>query len=189
MAITLERAGSRIYILGDTYPVKDRIKAALNMDGKNFDRERKAWWVGLAKAADAEKLVAELNAAPPVPPGERLPDDPDKIRLTGKGRYKGREYFAGAITRDGSKVRLLTLPDAQGKFLDFWAPCDMVEQTKTYTPREYRGRTEYTTLGSIAAFIERQKNPDTARGRCTECDHYGPAGQTCEECHEGTHVA
>ena len=49
------------------------------------------------KLAAAEALVA--GSAAPV---ERGPEDPDKIRLTGKGQYKGRTYYLGASTRDGA---------------------------------------------------------------------------------------
>ena len=102
MAITIEKQGQRIYFLGDTFAVKDRIKAM----GGHWDGERRAWWVGAKKATEAEAIVAGLANTPA---GEPVKQSPDDIRLTGKGRYKGREYFAGSITRDGSRVRLLTL--------------------------------------------------------------------------------
>jgi len=147
----------------------------------------------------ADKLAeaGDTKGAANVRAGKPAQEDPHSIRLTGKGRYKGREYYAGAVTRDGTRVRLLTLPDAEGKYLDFWAPCPEVTQTKTYTPREqwdgrrYSGRTVtvYTTLGSVADFITRQKNPDTARGQCVECGAWGPRGESCPECGgEGSYV-
>ncbi len=123
--------------------------------------------------------------------GKSAQEDPHSIRLTGKGRYKGREYYAGAISGDGKRVRLLTLPDASGKYLDFWAPCADVEQTKKYQPREkwdgrrYSGRTVtvYTTLGSIADFVRKQKDPDrTKRVQCPECDAWHDDGEPCREC-------
>lgn len=219
MAIRLETRGTRIYFIGDTFAAKSQIKDL----GAHWDMDARSWWIGKAKLAAAEKLVAELSAPPAhvqvaaasvglssdAPAhvvadkvreelGDKAADavlakpkqDPDDIRLTGKGRYKGREYYAGSITRDGQKVRLLTLPDADGKFLDFWAFCSEVEQTKKYEPREvwdgrrYSGRTvtQYTTLGSIAKFIRRQKNPDTARVQCHECDAWHNASESCHEC-------
>jgi hypothetical protein len=160
MPVALQVETSRIYLVGDTYPIKDRIKAM----GGHWDGDRKAWWVGKAKAAEAQALVS-ASAVPVDPNAPKPKENPDNIRLTGKGRYRGREYFAGSITRDGTKVRLLTLPDANGDFLDFWALRSEVEQTKIYKPRErWNGRrgsngtiTVYTTLGSISDFVKDQK--------------------------------
>lgn len=156
MSVQLIAEGRRIYLAGNTFPIKDKIKSL----GGHWDGDRRMWWLGIAKAEDAKTLCD----AAPADDAPREPQKPDDIRLTGKGRYKGREYFAGSITRDGAKVRLLTLPDASGKFLDFWAPCSEVEQTKSYAPREhtYRGHTtiRYTTLGSIADFIKDRREAD-----------------------------
>jgi hypothetical protein len=174
MSVTIEKVGRRAYLVGLPFAAKDEAKSVLEMTGSNWDGERRQWFVGTAKLAKAESFVAAINAAPTPPPTERKPQDPDDIRLTGKGRYKGREYFAGSITRDGLKVRLLTLPDASGKFLDFWAACSEVEQTKSYPPREYRGRTSYTTLGSISSFIaERKAERTSGEPLCAECGRGG----------------
>ena len=179
MAITIERQGQRVYLVGDTYAVKDRIKAM----GGHWDGERRAWWIGAAKAAEAQALVGGLASTPAASPAKQ---DPSEIRLTGKGRYKGREYYAGAITRDGSRVRLLTLPDASGNYLDFWAPCAEVEEVKRYQPRErtYRGHTttEYTTLGGIARFVERERRNRAEGGAvCAECGKSGELVQDLED--------
>lgn len=167
MSITIERQGKRVYLAGDTYAVKDRIKAL----GGHWDEDRRAWWVGSTKIVEAQSLVDNLAFTPAGPPVKQNPND---IRLTGKGRYKGRTYFAGSITRDGNKVRLLTLPDANEEYLDFWALCSEVEEVKHYEPREYRGRTEYTTLGSIARLVDRE-NRNRAEGEevCAECGKSG----------------
>lgn len=212
MAITLDRQGARVYLTGDTYAVKDRIKRI----GGHWDGDRRAWWVGAAKMAAAEQLVRELAGEAATAVGlatDAMPEavadkteeaaipkpkqDPDDIRLTGKGEYKGRTYYLGSRTKDGQRIRCLTLPDAKGDYLDFWVQLSLVKVIKTYQPREVwdgrycsgRTRTEYTTLGSIAKFIARQRNPNTARGQCTECGHFGPKGQSCSECGgEGHHA-
>lgn len=162
MAITMQRDGSRVYLVGDTYAAKDRIKAI----GGHWDGDRRAWWVGAAKADEAARLVESLSGAGAAPAGERTPQDPADIRLTGKGEYKGRTYYLGSRTRDGAKVRCLTLPDAAGKYLDFWTAAELVRVVKTYQPREYRGRQEHTTLGGIARFVSRARREDAqiARG-------------------------
>jgi hypothetical protein len=186
--ITLAREGSRLYFCGDTYSIKDDIKRL----GGHWDGDSRRWWIGLAKQAQAEQLVQRQPVAAPAP-GERAPEDPDKIRLTGKGKYKGRSYYLGAYTRVGDRVRLLTLPGPDGKYLDFWADVREVTVEKTYQPRTVgRGRyasQEHTTLGSIARFIARQSNPATRRGQCYECGEWGPAGEPCSECGgEGSYV-
>lgn len=228
MAITIQRDGQRVYLIGDTYAAKDKIKSI----GGHWDGDRRAWWVGAKKAAEAQALVESLTNPPataaqaaaagldPTTPAaivaDKLDDDgkpteaaavrsqpkpkedPDNIRLTGKGRYKGREYFAGAITKDGQRVRLLTLPDADGNYLDFWANCSEVEQTKEYKPREvwdggrYSNRTvtQYTTLGSIADFVAKQKRAKAAGlPECVECGKRGElvhdledGGMKCRAC-------
>jgi hypothetical protein len=100
--------------------------------------------------------------------------DPHDIRLSGKGMYKGRLYYAGAVTKDGLRIRLLTLPSEDGKYIDFWAPTSAVEIIKHYRPRQrtYRGRTitQHITLGSIAEFIRDQKSRvNTGLPTCPEC--------------------
>lgn len=225
---TLEKVKTRLYFVGSPFTAKDAIKSL----GGHWDADRRQWWIGSAKQADAGSLVAQINGTPA--PTNREPtresakaastvgldadtpadivadklqdagqdakaavirkpkEDPHTIRLTGKGRYKGREYYAGAITRDGTRVRLLTLPDTNGDYLDFWADCSQVEQTKTYKPREKwnggRGRWSdqilvYTTLGSIADFIRRQSDPTRVRRmQCMECGAWHDADQVCLEC-------
>lgn len=140
-----------------------------------------------------EEEGGDARQAANVRAGKPAQQNPHEIRLTGKGRYRGREYYAGSITREGQKVRLLTLPDADGKYLDFWVACADVEQTKRYEPREvwdgrrYSGktRTVYTTLGSIADFIAKQRRAEktgTQRVQCNECGSWFNANEECRDC-------
>lgn len=175
MAITLEKKERRIYFRGNTYAVKDRIKAM----GGHWDAEERAWWVGLALENQANELAQEQGQAPPA---ERGPDKPDDIRLTGKGIYKERTYYLGARTRDGMRIRCLTLPDKSGKFLDFWVKMDLVKIVKDYQPRQFRGRTEYTTLGSIARFVAReQRNREEGGAICAACGRSGDLVRDMED--------
>lgn len=177
MAVQLVKRGTRYYLVGLPFSAKDAAKDALGMTGSNFDADAREWWVGAVKAGLAEAFVEKLNdAAKNSEPGVPVKQSPHDIRLTGKGRYKGVVYYAGAISRDGRRVRLLTLPDADGKFLDFWADCLDVEEVKRYAPRErkvgFRGETvtEYTTLGGIADFIADQKRKEAAGvPQCAAC--------------------
>ena len=50
--ITIETRATRIYLRGDTFGAKDRIKAA----GGHWDPDERAWWLGKAKAAEAEEI-------------------------------------------------------------------------------------------------------------------------------------
>lgn len=176
MPITLQRDGQRVYLTGDTFAIKDQIKGM----GGHWDVDRRSWWVGIAKQAEAERLAASTPSASP--DALRPKQDPSDIRLTGKGKYKGRSYFLGSRTRDGAKVRCLTLPDDKGDYLDFWAAIAEVTVEKTYSPREYRGRTEYTTLGSIASFVAREKRTRADGGEtCAECGKSGELVQDLED--------
>lgn len=184
MAITLEKTGARIYFLGDTFAAKDKIKSM----GGHWDGDRRAWWVGSAKADEAAALVASLSAAPAAGNTQERAKVGDDAKVVAKAKYKGRSYYVlwmGTCSSGAEKARLTVLDGS----IDFWADLAQVEITKRYQPREYRGRTEYTTLGSIRRFIERQSKPETRRGECTECGAWGPSGESCPECGgEGSYV-
>lgn len=191
--IKIERSKGRVYIVGDTYSAKDRIKAL----GGHWDGDRRAWWVGAAKVSEAEALVAKLNGDATASGGATnnaaapAKEDADGIRLVGKAKYKGRTYYArwiGECKSGDYKARLITLDQS----LDFWAACARPHETqhdgsgdvavivKTYQAREVRygygrhSRTEYTTLGSIKRFIERESRNRADGGPvCAECGKTG----------------
>lgn len=165
---------SRVYLVGDTFAIKDRIKGM----GGHWDADRKAWWVGKVKEKEAEALAEEsasatttttvaASASTTTTKAKRTVSDDS--RLAGKGKYKGRTYYIlwmGTCKSGEEKARLTVLDGS----IDFWVLLSEVEVVKTYSPREYRGRTEYTTLGSIRSFIERQKR-DKAEGRPDATGH------------------
>src|SRR4051812_10682709 len=120
MAVSVEKQGQRVYLVGDTYAVRDRIKAM----GGHWDGGRRAWWVGAKKAAEAEALAASLAAAPPAPkagPG-------DDARLKAKVTYKGRTYYV--IAESADRCRLTVLDGS----VDFWADKSACELVKVYAP-------------------------------------------------------
>jgi hypothetical protein len=192
MTVSTDRTKTRVYVTGDTYPIKDRLKQA----GCHWDSERSQWWIGVAKAGLIQQLVKEANApsqdSTPTPTSANRPkEDLDGARVHAKVEYKGRTYYQVAETKDGSRLRLVTL---DGK-VDFWADRSACKTIRTYPPREVRQgysryyRTEYTTIGSIRRFVEQQKDPATRRGECTECGAWGPSGEPCSECGgEGSYV-
>jgi hypothetical protein len=183
--IGIERVGTRVYVTGYTYPIKDRLKAIGCHPERGQDGQWR-WWIGASKLA---QLEAALDAAADGPAG---PEDTDRVRLYGKAEYRGRTYYVRALKQDETAARLISL---DGK-VDFWKEIgdgpDRARIVKRYPARQVGqgryGRTEYTTLGSLRRFIARQADPATASGRCTECDHWGPVGETCKDCGEGTHV-
>lgn len=181
--------GRRVYIetaYGE--PVVEKLKDL----GATWDREggTKCWWIGAKKRSQVEALLAE----PPPPPGTpAAKEDPDRVRLVGKCKYKGRTYYARFIgeTKKGYSAKLT---DLKGD-IEFWAKCarpgeqghdgsgDVAVVVKTYAPREYRGRTEYTTLGSIQNFIQREASNRAAGGAtCAAC---GTSGDLVEDLEDG----
>ena len=157
--ITIEKVGQRVYVCNSPFSAKGALKSV----GCKWDGDRRQWWIGATKLATIEALVGKLNG------GEITPakPDPKSIELRGKCEYKGRSYYMGAASRDGGKVRLVTLPDANGDYLDFWADASAITVTKRYEARERfagygRGTVrEYPTLGSIARFIRDQRDGES----------------------------
>lgn len=175
MSITLQREKTRIYLVGNTYPVKAEIKAL----GGHWDGDRKAWWVGTAKASEAEALVAQLAGNGSATATAATPKVSDDSKLVGKAKYQGRTYYVLWMGRcsSGAEKAHLTVLDGS---IDFWADLSACEILKTYQPREVRngfyGRgthTEYTTLGSIRRFIEQQREGERTGNICAECGKAG----------------
>lgn len=166
MAVTLERVGARVYLKDLSFNDKDRAKAALGMTGQNFDREKRAWWVGVAKLDAATKFVAELNAGPAAGDAGGAAKEPDSARVYAKVKYKGRTMYVVAESHGQGRCKVCPLMDGVGTWVDM-ADCDL---ERTYSPREYRGRTEYTTLGSLRSFVEKQKRLEAdGAPQCAAC--------------------
>lgn len=148
LQISTETVGARVYVTGNTFAIKNELKAA----GCHWDGDRKQWWIGKAKQADIAAIVGKLD-------GKEAPkQDLADSRVYAKVSYKGRTYFV--IAEGTERVRLTVLDGS----IDFWAvkaECNLI--------REYQGRevwdgrrgngtvTRYTTLGSLRAFITQRK--------------------------------
>jgi hypothetical protein len=165
MSVTIERCGQRVYLNGNTYPIKDKIKSL----GGHWDGDRKAWWVGSTKAGAVEQLVNGVASSQSNDSRQVGSDS----KVVAKAKYKGRTYYVLWMGRckNGQEKAHLTVLDAK---IDFWADLSQCEIVKHYHPREYRGRTEYTTLGSIARFLEKMKS-DRENGveMCASCGTSG----------------
>ncbi len=173
--LTIVTEGRRHYLTGNTYPVRDQLRAA----GCNFDGDRRAWWTG--KRETAEKIVALVASAPAAPASapaasEGLAADAE---ISGKAQYKGRTYLLvwQGQTRRGRAAKLATL---DGKKV-FWADEADVTVVKHYEAREYRGQTRAMTFGRLASLREK-----FARAKAEGHEDGIANGQryTCPECGE-----
>lgn len=176
--IKVERAGRRSYIIGNTYPIKDALKAA----GAHWDGDRRAWWLG--DDAAARSLVERCGQATCAPQAQR-PQGQDGVtedtKIAGKATYKGRPYlllWMGQTSRgeaaklafsDGSKV--------------FWADAAAVQVTKTYERHETKGPMTWRRLQVLRARYAEGRaqgyDDGIAEGRryeCPECGEYVTRG-------------
>lgn len=55
----VDKRGTRLYVTGTRYgdPTVDRLRQL----GAHWDKDAKAWWIGVGKKADLERLVADVN--------------------------------------------------------------------------------------------------------------------------------
>jgi hypothetical protein len=155
--MSIETVGSRLYVTGNTYSIKDRLKAI----GCHWDAERKQWWIGKAKQAELSAIVSGVAAQATAsgyvkPTAEELSDKP----CTGKAEYKGKTYYVIGYSERTGKLHLTTLDCS----IDFWASINDVNIVKRYEAREERGRYgrstgqyRYQTVGGIRRFIEQSK--------------------------------
>jgi len=189
-AITVETQGRRHYIRGNTFPIKDRLRAA----GCKWDSDAKAWWTG--KLETAVELVQgtcgqPANDAPPTTPAPDSDRGADRAApgesaiVAARVTYQGRTYYAlgrlvrgrtrwddtveAVSTRDHQKV-LISFRDGSKSF---WAARDEVQVVKSY------GRP--TTIGKLKRFAEEAK-----QARADGNDDGIPSGRSyeCEECGE-----
>src|SRR5690554_3443090 len=103
--ISLEKVGSRIYVTGNTYPIRSQLKDI----GCHWDGDRKQWWIGTAKVKQVEELLAGASSQP-------QKENLDEARVYGKVEYKGKTYYVIAQSRSNGRVRLTVLDGS----IDFW---------------------------------------------------------------------
>ena len=197
MSITLQTEGRRTYLCGNTYSIRDKIRAI----GAHWDADRKAWWTSKRDAAEA--LVAKLpTAEPPAQASQSIEAQRDGLEsvVAGRATYQGRTYYvAGRVvrgrthwddtvqaitTRDGQKV-LLYFRDGSRQF---WAPLARytgavvrvgdapdvsgAEIVKTYDRPQ--------TIKRLAKFAEEAKAGFPGRATCYMC-----GSPSCDGAHGG----
>lgn len=175
--IKIERTGRRSYIIGNTYAIKDALKAA----GAHWDGERRAWWLGDDTAAKSlvercGKAACEPKTAAPAAQG--LTED---SKIAGKATYKGRPYlllWSGRTSR-GEAAKLAFADGSK----TFWADASEVEVTKTYERHETKGPMTWRRLQALRARYAEGRaqgyDDGIAEGRryeCPECGEYVTRG-------------
>lgn len=186
--LTIQKVDRRLYVVGNSYPVKDQLKKI----GCHWDSDRKQWWIGSGKETELQDIVNAVSAAPSQQPAAPAKEDLSARECLGKVEYKGRTYYVIGQSEKTGKLWLTVLDCS----IDFWAVESLCKWIKRYEAREEHGsygrgteRYRRQTLGAIQRFLRDQKNPDTARGVCTECGSWGPKGQPCSDCGgEGHHA-
>lgn len=159
MAVTIEKSGARLYFAGNTFPLKDQLKKL----GCHWDGDRKQWWIGTAKRAEAEQLVASLDAPvmTPTPVSARLAEsvglaaDAPAAVVADKLRDEGRTADADAAAK----------------------PEEDVSECRVYAAVQYQGRRYYV--------IAEQRDPQTrqpVRCRITTLDGEAPRWVDCSAC-------
>jgi len=184
MATTIEQSGSRLYLVDLPFAAKGEAKRI----GCHWDPDRRQWWIGTAKRDEATALVGRLNTRPAAddPAGSEDPNagkglpaasEADDRRVYAKVTYKGSSYYVIAESHQQGRCKVCKLSG-----VGFWVDMTDCQLVKTYPGREYRGRTEYTTLGSIRRFVERQKRAE-AEGlpQCPVCGKRGELHHDLED--------
>lgn len=176
--ITIQSEGRRHYLIGNTYPIKDRLRAA----GAKWDADRRAWWTGKRELAEQLAGAAPAGEAGSSPSSERPTESlSSDSEIAGKAQYKGKEYLLvwSGVTRRGPAAKLAFRDGSKV----FWAPLGEVKITKVYQEREYRGRREPgMTFGRLERLREeyaqakREGNedgiPNGRRYCCEECGEF-----------------
>lgn len=111
----------------------------------------------------------------------------DASRVFAKVRHvaSGQVYYVIAESHQSQRCLVTTLDRKTPEWKDM---ADFV-MLRRYQPRKVNfGRNlVHQTVGGLRGFREKQANPATATGECSECGTWGPKGEVCRDCQEGTH--
>jgi hypothetical protein len=171
--ITLETVGRRVYLRGNTYPVRDQLSAG----GAKWDPEQKGWYLGVQRRELAERLAAQSGAAQQAAARREREEgiSPDADVIRGRCQVPNAEgklvtYYVLA-QGTGSKGPYLKLCFRDGSKV-FWAR----DPSKAQNLKMYRSP---TSIASLRAFAEKAKSFGTSECRCF-CHmgngHFGSGG-------------
>lgn len=178
--ITVTREGRRSYLRGNTYPLRDTLRAAK----AHWDPEQRAWWLG--DDAAAREIAAQAVAAASPVGGGRNKGQGEDTTVAGRATYHGRAcYIVGRVvrgrtdwdttvakvcSRDGTRVLLCSRDGAR----QWWAAVTDVIAARPY------GRPR--TIGDLRSFRERLANGEIETcGYCGSPSCEGARGGLCEE--------
>lgn len=160
--ITVEKVARRHYIVGNTYPIKDRLKAA----GCKWDNERKQWWTAKAEVA---AQIASIEIADAQPKRDETVDL-DAAVVRGRALYKGKPYYVLAESRDRAQDHNHDYDhSAKLCFRDgsrvFWA--------KTSNGLQIVARYERAkSINDLRAYAERRRAEQNGTRECPTCAKY-----------------
>jgi hypothetical protein len=175
--ISLQAEGRRLYFAGNTYPVKNQLRAL----GATWDGARKAWWVGSGKREQAEQLVAKLSAA--AGDGERAESiSLDARVIWGRVEMGGHKYYLlaeGTAKSTGKPFMKLAWRDGSKVF---WAkePASVVVLARYEEPK---------SIQQLRDFAAKAKTYGSSVCKCACHSGPGPFGSTgralfdgCDKC-------
>lgn len=176
MQITMQDEASRIYLAGNTFPIKAAIKSA----GGHWDADRRMWWIGKSKREEITKAISQSSANPQ--PGQHPSEaQGDATKIIGTATYKGKTYyvmFAGPTKRGTDAMKLCFRDGSQV----FWASIGPGPGDAEWK-KQYR---EPTTVGAINRFLAGLKTPEGRAAAQDRAAHPGdrraPEGKTCGMC-------
>lgn len=104
-SITVERIGRRSYFRGNTFQIKDRLRAA----GAHWDAEQKAWWIGSDEVA--RKLVGEVASAPEL--ATYAPAAGEEFVAVGGNTYPARDRLRALGGQWDATAKVWLVPASQ----------------------------------------------------------------------------
>lgn len=186
MTIEIQTEGRRHYLAGNTYPIRDRLRAA----GAKWDPDRRMWWTG--KKEVAEQIVAEAGQVQEQNHERERTEGVDKRArvIKGKARYKGRTYLVlfNGQTKRGPAAKLCFRDGSNV----FWADGSAVEITKIYREPLSIARldelaAEYREHGGDSEAVAEARAEKSGRcrgcgGPITNAAHHAAMGGYCGTC-------
>jgi len=177
MTTTLEQAGRRLYFRSAPYEVRGTLKAL----GAKWDPDRRSWWIGSGKRAQAKELVARINATMTAQAEAERTEGislDDRV-ITGRAAYEGKTYYLltrGTSSRTGKAYAKLAYRDGSRVF---WA----ARPEEVRVLREYR---EPTSIAALRAYAERRQAEQSSERECPLCARFCTCGTSfCHHHHDG----
>jgi hypothetical protein len=169
MNISIQKEGRRHYVCGETFPIKDAIKAA----GCKWDADRRAWWPASKEVAD-KILSATAKMAAPVAAAKSESISTTAEVVIGRADYAGKTYyllFVGYAKADGKKIIKLAFRDGSKTF---WAK----DAAQVKILSEYNSP---KSIESLRAFADAAKS-----GTAGSCDECGTSSTRLVFCHDSS---